>query len=178
AHGMLSRNQPKRYFDVAKLPSYQAARVEDDGYSLTLLPTMIDADSFLNGESGEGFNYQEQSLLKAKTGRPWFIKCRTAFGFTLLGQGSLKGHAFFLFRGTQYLADWLTNLNISVSRSSSGQPVHDGFKSAFFTMEPKLKEFMAIVAKNNISHIHCIGHSLGGALATLCGDWIKSGYKI
>lgn len=163
---------------MAELTAFQAARLADDVYSLTRLPTLKDAVTYLNGEYGEVFNFSEQSLLKAKTGGPWFIKCRTAFGFTLLGQGSLKGHAFFLFRGTQYLADWLTNLNISVSRSSSEQPVHDGFKSAFFTMEPKLKEFMAIVAKNNISHIHCIGHSLGGALATLCGDWIKSGYKI
>jgi hypothetical protein len=121
-------------------------------------------------------SFSEDTMLKAKTGGPWFIKCQTAFGFTLIGKGRLDGHAFFIFRGTQYLADWLTNLNVTASRSASSQPVHDGFNLAFKTMVPKLSEFMNIITKNKISHIHCIGHSLGGALATLCADWIKSNY--
>ena len=154
------------------------ARLANGVYSLTKREKLKDALTDLNLMFGDIFTFSEEVLLKAKTGGPWFIKCRTAFGFTLLGKGPLQGHAFFLFRGTQYLADWLTNLNISVSRSPSGQPVHDGFNKAFKTMEPKLKEFMATVQKGNITHIHCVGHSLGGALATLCGDWIKSGYKI
>lgn len=117
-------------------------------------------------------------MLKAKTGGPWFIKCRTAFGFTLIGKGKYSGEAFILFRGTQYLADWLTNLNVGVSRSASGQSVHDGFNLTFKTMEPKLRQFMGTMLKNKITKIHCIGHSLGGALATICADWICSSYKI
>ena len=154
------------------------ARLANGVYSLTKREKLKDALTDLNLMFGDIFTFSEEALLKAKTGGPWFIKCRTAFGFTLLGKGPLQGHAFFLFRGTQYLADWLTNLNISVSRSPSGQPVHDGFNMAFKTMEPKLKEFMTTVQKSNVTHIHCVGHSLGGALATLCGDWMKSGYKI
>src|SRR5690606_32688814 len=149
---MLSRIQSKRYFDMAELTAFQAARLADDVYSLTRLPTLKDAVTYLNGEYGEVFNFSEQSLLKAKTGGPWFIKCRTAFGFTLLGQGSLKGQALLLFRVTKYSADWRTYTNIRVHSSSSGPPVHLGFKNAFFTMEPTLKEIMAIVDKNNISH--------------------------
>ncbi|MGN0920179.1 MAG: lipase family protein [Cellvibrio sp.] len=95
----------------------------------------------------------------------------------LLGKGVFAGHAFFLFRGTQYLADWLTNLNVGVSRSASGFPIHDGFHTAFQSMKPQLKEYMASVAKHKITHIHCIGHSLGGALATICADWIRSAYN-
>ena len=153
-------------------------RLANGVYSLNKREKLKDALTDLNLMFGDIFTFSEEALLKAKTGGPWFIKCRTAFGFTLLGKGPLQGHAFFLFRGTQYLADWLTNLNISVSRSPSGQPVHDGFNMAFKTMEPKLKEFMTTVQKSNVTHIHCVGHSLGGALATLCGDWMKSGYKI
>lgn len=154
-----------------------SARLADAVYELTRSASIKDAITNLNGIYKGDLVFSEDIMLKAKTGGPWFIKCRTAFGFTLLGQGPLKGHAFFIFRGTQYLADWLTNLNISVSRSSTGQPLHDGFKSAFKTMEPQLKEFMSSVEKSNITHIHCIGHSLGGALATICGDWIKTAYK-
>jgi len=44
-------------------------------------------------------------------------------------------------------------------------------------MKPQLQEFMGIVARNNIHTVHCIGHSLGGAIATICGDWIKRSYN-
>lgn len=72
----------------------------------------------------------------------------------------------------------MTNGNLSASRSASGQPVHDGFNLAFKSMEPKLKEFLGSLMKNKITQIHCIGHSLGGALATICADWIRTSYKI
>lgn len=153
-----------------------ATALADSVYALTRTESIESAIRELNSAFGGILTFSEDQLLKAKTGGPWFIKCRTAFGFTLLGQGPFKGHAFFLFRGTQYLADWLTNFNISVSRSSTGQPVHDGFNAAFKSMEPRLAEFMKVVNKNNITSVHCIGHSLGGALATICGDWLKTGY--
>lgn len=155
-----------------------SAVLSRDIYTLTKTDSLATAIKQLNLLHGDVLKFSEDTLLKAQTGGPWFIKCRTAFGFTLLGKGYYKGHAFIVFRGTQYLADWLTNLNISASRSTSGQPVHDGFNMSFKTMQPKLREFMGVIAKNNITNIHCIGHSLGGALATLCGDWIRSAYKI
>ena len=146
-------------------------------YDLTKFSSIKDALESLNNDYGPLFCFSENDLVKAKTGGPWFIKCQTAFGFTLLGKGRLQGHAFFIFRGTQYLADWLTNLNVVASRGAYGQPVHDGFNSSFKTMQPQLIEFMKVVSKSSIAHIHCIGHSLGGALATLCGSWIHSTYS-
>ena len=106
------------------------------------------------------------------------LKCRTAFGFALLGTGRFKGHVFLLFRGTQYLADWLTNFNIGVSRSRYGNPAHDGFNTAFKSIEPQLSQFMESVRASNIHSVHCIGHSLGGALATLCSEWVHSAFGI
>ena len=155
-----------------------SASLARDVYALTKESSLEKAMDVLNRQYGGNLTFSEDVMLKAKTGGPWVIKCRTAFGFTLIGKGSLQGHAVILFRGTQYLADWLTNLNVGVSRGASGQPVHDGFNLTFKTMEPKLKEFMGILVKNKITQIHCVGHSLGGALATLCADWIRSSYKI
>ena len=162
---------------MANLNPLLTAELASGVYALTKTDSIDAAIVELNRKFGVAFTFSEETLLKAKTGGPWFIKCQTAFGFTLLGKGQLKGHAFFIFRGTQYLADWLTNLNITASRSSSGQPVHDGFNMSFNTMLPKLAEFMNVVNKSNITHIHCIGHSLGGALATLCADWIQSAHN-
>lgn len=131
----------------------------------------------LNTAFGDVLAFSNDNMLKAKTGGPAFIKCRTAFGFVLFGKGRFDGHAFFLFRGTQYLADWLTNGNIGVSRSPSGYSIHDGFHTAFKSMKPQLAVFMSEATKKNITYIHCIGHSLGGALATICADWIRTSYK-
>lgn len=155
-----------------------SASLARDVYALTKESSIEKAISVLNSQYGGNLVFSEDVMLKAKTGGPWVIKSRTAFGFTLVGKGALQGHAVFLFRGTQYLADWLTNLNITVSRSASGQPIHDGFNLAFKSMEPQLKEFMGTLMKNKVTQIHCVGHSLGGALATICADWIKSSYKI
>jgi len=162
---------------MAELSAYQAAVLADDVYALTRLATLDQAIKYIQAEYGDIFAFGEDDVLKGVTGGPGFIKCRTAFGFTLIGKNSRKGEAFIIFRGTQYLADWLTNLNIGVSSSSSGQPVHDGFNKSFKSMKLKLTGFMDVLAKNGIHTIHCIGHSLGGALATICGEWIRSAYK-
>ena len=163
---------------MTELTPRLSASLANGVYGLTKSESIADAIDDLNVLFKDVAGFSEDAMLKAKTGGPWFIKCRTAFGFTLVGKGKYTGQAFILFRGTQYLADWLTNVNVSVSRSASGQPVHDGFNLTFKTMEPKLKEFMGSLMKNKITQIHCIGHSLGGALATICADWIRSSYKI
>lgn len=155
---------------------YQAAVLADDVYTLAKLNTSEQATAFLKTKHGGVFTLGEQSVLKGKTGGPSIIKVRTAFGFTLLGQNQLKGHAVILFRGTQYLADWLTNFNVTVSGSASGEPVHDGFNQSFKSMEHQLQAFMEIVKQNQVHTIHCVGHSLGGALATVCADWLYSRY--
>ncbi len=154
----------------------QAASLAQDVYALSQYNNLGDSFIFLNNKYRNTFNFDNNNLLKAKTGGPGLIKCRTAFGFTLVGKGQFEGHIFLLFRGTQYLADWLTNLNATVSRSACGKPVHDGFNDAFKSMRPKLTEFMNALPKGKITSIHCIGHSLGGAVATVCADWIANTY--
>ena len=163
---------------MTELTPRLSASLAEGVYGLTKNESIEGAIKDLNVLFKDVAGFSEDAMLKAKTGGPWFIKCRTGFGFTLIGKGKYAGQAFILFRGTQYAADWLTNGNLSVSRSASGQPIHDGFNLTFKTMEPKLKEFMGSLMKNKITQIHCIGHSLGGALATICADWIRSSYKI
>lgn len=163
---------------MTELTPRLSASLAEAVYGLTKNESIEEAIKDLNIQFKDVATFSDDVLLKAKSGGPWFIKCRTGFGFTLIGKGKYTGQAFILFRGTQYLADWLTNLNVGVSRGASGQPVHDGFNLTFKTMEPKLKEFMGTLLKHKITQIHCIGHSLGGALATICADWIRASYKI
>jgi triacylglycerol lipase len=156
----------------------QSSTLSQDVYALTKLKSLDLAINFLDRKYRGRIQFTPDNLLKGKTGGPGFIKCRTAFGFCLIGTKELEGNAFFIFRGTQYLADWLTNLNVMTSKSCYHQTVHDGFNQAFKSMKPQLIQFISTLSKHNITTIHCIGHSLGGALATLCGEWIKFSQNI
>lgn len=154
-----------------KLTPSQAASLSDEVYALTKFPILQDAITHLNHEYGGHLSFYEENMLKGKTGGPAFIKVRTAFGFLLVGKKNLTGNAFILFRGTQYLADWLTNLNLTLSSSASGQPVHDGFNKAFHSMLPQIAPFVRSLPPG--THVHCMGHSLGGALATIAAEWVR-----
>jgi len=155
----------------------QAAKLSDDVYALTKLDTLEEAMFSLNMKYGGVFKFSESNMMKGRTGGPGYIKCRTAFGFCLLGKvAPYIGHAVIVFRGTQYLADWLTNLNVNTSYTLTGQKVHDGFAESFKSMAPQLMNFMSSDEMKTVHTIHCVGHSLGGALATICGDWVKSAY--
>lgn len=163
---------------MPELTPDQAAALADDVYALSRLRTISEALKYLNGEYQNALTFLEADILKGKTGGPGFIKSRTAFGFTLVGNGPYRGQACILFRGTQYLADWLTNINVMHSRSSFNESVHDGFNTALKSMRPEIQSFVAAAREQRVHTIHCIGHSLGGALATLCGEWIRATYKI
>lgn len=152
-----------------------SANLAKDIYALTKQQSKKLALSTLNGLYNGDFTFADDNLLTATTGGPPGFQVSTGFGFVLLGKSTqLKGHAFIVFRGTQYLADWLTNGNLTTSRSESGFLVHDGFHSAFNTMKPRINDFMKVLnqPRYGIHTVHCIGHSLGGALATLCARWI------
>jgi triacylglycerol lipase len=51
--------------------------------------------------------------------------------------------------------------------------VHLGFNQIFGSMLPTIQEFLNLNS-NSTGIIHCIGHSLGGAVATLAADWVSS----
>lgn len=119
-------------------PEKIAAALARDVYILTKQKTKKDAIRELNLRYKDNFSFADDNLLTAKTGGPPGFQVST--GFVLLGKKKpLIGHAFIVFRGTQYLADWLTNGNLTTSRSESGFLVHDGFHSAFNTMKPRIK---------------------------------------
>ncbi len=45
-------------------------------------------------------------------------------------------------------------------------------------MKPHISTLLnAVARKKKIDTVHCVGHSLGGALATLCASWLKAGKK-
>lgn len=154
-----------------RLSPTKSALFAENMYLLTKSGSIEEAIILLNAGYKGDLAFAESNMLAGKTGGPAFIKVKTAFGFVLVGKNQYKGNAFVIFRGTQYLADWLTNLNITVSRTCSGQQVHDGFHAAFKSMKPQIQA--AVVDLDRGMYVHCIGHSLGGALATIAADWLR-----
>ena len=115
-----------------------------------------------------------KAILEAAVGGRVINAARDAFGLCALGAGDYKNDLFLVFRGTtdaNNKADWLTDARIGICRSKTGLPVHIGFNHAFNSMLPEIRKFISQARPTG--YIHCIGHSLGGAVASLAADWVS-----
>lgn len=123
----------------------------------------------------KNFDLGEDSSLESKglTGKTGCSLLKTSHMMGLVAEGLPKSQyenqAIFAVKGTASLMDALTDLNAGIKNSRTGGNVHQGFQDTFTTFVDDLPSFSA-----NINTVHCVGHSLGGALATLTADWFKS----
>ena len=83
-------------------------------------------------------------------------------------------HLILVFRGTVVtkIGDLLTNANSALAINESGQRVHGGFNRLANDIEIDLDKLASI--DQNYSTIHVVGHSLGGAVATLISNALRS----
>lgn len=113
--------------------------------------------------------------LTAQTGG--YLLCRKddSFGICAMGGKGYENDMFLIFRGTnsQKSADIITDARIGLEPSTTGLPVHIGFNQALKSMLEDIKLFIHQHEKN-VKTYHVIGHSLGGAVAMLMADWLKS----
>ncbi len=122
------------------------------------------------------FSQKDNSTLKlnATVGGKLLLSAQDGFGVCAMGGKGYEKDVFLIFRGTTTAnnkADFVTDGNIGLTRSSSGHMVHVGFNDTFTSMLPQIRSFLA---KNKVTGtVHCIGHSLGGAVASLAADWLK-----
>lgn len=113
--------------------------------------------------------------LKGTTGALMLLKSTHTMGVTAIGRGpSYANEAFVVLKGTASLFDGLTDANAGLKRFHTGGLVHQGFFDTFQSFLPQLKDFANIISQKNIGVVHCVGHSLGGALATLVADWLRA----
>ncbi|KGJ96922.1 lipase family protein [Colwellia psychrerythraea] len=112
--------------------------------------------------------------LNATVGGKLLLSAKDGFGICSMGGKGYEDDLFLIFRGTTTAnnkADFVTDGNIGLTRSGTGHMVHVGFNDTFNSMLPQIKSFLA---KNKVTGtVHCIGHSLGGAVASLAADWLK-----
>lgn len=96
-------------------------------------------------------------------------------GFALIGsgKGQFQGDHVIAMRGTRSGHDWLTNGDIGLTTSHGGATVHSGFNETFESMRPTLEHNFTPKLRKGRGTVHCVGHSLGGALASLTAEWVK-----
>jgi len=125
-------------------------------------------------ETKKNFSFDLKSVVKGTSGGYFW---RQETGFALLGKGISQKHKndhVIAIRGTKSVADGLTDVTCHTAGGDSGNQVHTGFQRTFTSMRPALARYLRQAGagqKNSV--VHCVGHSLGGAVASLVADWIK-----
>src|SRR5690554_4303027 len=148
------------------LPPLLAAKLAQEIYALVDRSRTLENNiKYIKGVFLNNLVIDKSNLLTGTSGLG-FVQARTAFGIAAFGVNAYAGHAFIVLRGTDLLGDALTDLNAGVSNSSVGWHVHDGFNQTFQSLKPDLDAFITQMNSQNVHSVHCIGHSLGGALYT------------
>lgn len=127
------------------------------------------------------FNSESSTLaIKGSSGTARVI--RKTSGFCTIASGAnnvanpFRNHVLILTRGTSNAFDWASDGTVGLSRSTSGHLIHMGFQKVFTDiLDNGLRDYFAHV--KNPQKVHCVGHSLGGALATLIAEWVKTNRK-
>jgi len=129
----------------------------------------------LSKETRNHFDFKMDHIYQGSSGG-FFVRQETGFAFILKGHSQQhKNDHVIVFRGTDGLADVLTDVTCHSTTSDTGSSVHTGFQSSFASIRSSLAAYIRQPSVlNGDGIIHCVGHSLGGALATLAADWIKA----
>lgn len=151
---------------MKRLSPYEAADIASAVYDV------INTDNLSNvfkTHVKDNFDIPAGTRFKGSTGAMVF-KSKSGFGVIAKGKGQFQGDALIAIRGTKQMPqDLLTNANVGIQVSSTGKMVHAGFNKTFKSFENDITGFLRGI---NPNRVHCVGHSLGGALASLAADVI------
>lgn len=103
-------------------------------------------------------------IFSAQTG----LGITTGFGYVLQFQQGTRCHVIIATRGTRPelgAPDLLTDARASMTGFGDYGAVHKGFRTTFDTCLASLGDDTQIAMDADV--VHCVGHSLGGAVATL-----------
>lgn len=124
-------------------------------------PTSVTKAGLDNGKLVNSFS--------ATTGSNLLGRTKSGFGYLLQFERAGRKHLVIAVRGTRPemgYPDLLTDLNISTKREMPGVgPVHAGFYDVYNSLLPTLTAAQQVIAASDV--VHCVGHSLGGAVANL-----------
>ncbi len=130
--------------------------------------------------TGEGKHSLKKANVKGqiqKTFEGDTIGARTGFGYVLTFDKLGRKHAVVALRGTRPeigAPDLLTDFYFTPTGSVPGGLVHRGFAMTYDSFKDNIKGNDDLASADTI---HCVGHSLGGALANIVANTVKSAYQ-
>ncbi|MEM9783112.1 MAG: lipase family protein [Pseudomonadota bacterium] len=153
----------------------QAARLADMIYGGLVHANTTDTLNAAGGGLGNDFTPISDTLVEGRTGMGSRIRTSN-FAMTLTRNGAPREKVVVV-RGTDFpsLRDWLTNANVAFvsARRIGGAQVHKGFYAAF---ESQIDQLNTQLGLRDGDSVHVLGHSLGGAIATLLAAyWAQRG---
>lgn len=122
------------------------------------------------GQVGRELPFVEKESVKILTATSGLITpVASGFGFMAQLNGGRSKEIVIATRGTtNSMADYGTDINAIPTLGPTGHVIHKGFSSTFKSYVQQLNEF---IKQQNLGFkptaVHCMGHSLGGALANL-----------
>lgn len=147
------------------LTPQQAAGIAQQVYDTRAKDTRFVMEQFATLPGMKSFELQDK--MDGVAG-PRPVDWRNGFGYIARGTGERKNEAIVATRGTATLLDLWTDGNGAFAQSPSGFMVHSGFNDTYRSFRAQI---MGWFEKNrDITSVHCVGHSLGAALATLAAD--------
>ncbi len=154
-----------------------AAMTANEAYDLEF-NNRAPADIFTTLKYHFDFSGNTASTLQGRTGGTFIA---TMSGFAAFGKGrpgsSFDKHAIVAVRGTRGVFDWVSDAHGGTAQSSySGHTVHSGFQKVFKSFDHELSAQLRALypAGKTPTHMHCVGHSLGGAVAGLVAEWAQA----
>jgi triacylglycerol lipase len=159
------------------LGAAQAANIADGVYALRRASKWDDIKSGGQEEIDKNLNIWKQFSMDSKnrfsgTSGGNLYRGESGFGYIAEGLGIRKHEVLISMRGTVTAVDWVTDLVQTLHRGPSGSSVHGGFLRTFESFEPALRNYFH--SHRNPTTIHIVGHSLGGALATIAADYLAA----
>jgi triacylglycerol lipase len=150
--------------DETSITPKQAGILADAVYALkdSTIQEALDENVDLTG-GGAATNDTNLKVM----GTSGLFKQKASTGFGYCTQSKNKKEAFIVTRGTNSLADVLTDLDAIPMSTGSSNTAAAGFVKTFKSIETQVQGFLN---EGSYHTIHCIGHSLGGALATLIAN--------
>jgi triacylglycerol lipase len=156
---------------MSTLMPHQAALIAGGVYSLRERTVSQSADRGVKLGCEDMFAVDGSSRFTGRSGGLISVKQLSGFGYIAAGTGSYQNEVLVATRGTETMYDWLSNFNIGMQLGPGGQLVHAGFHEVWKSFSVDVANFLR---GRNPTVIHCVGHSLGGALATLNADYFSS----
>jgi pimeloyl-ACP methyl ester carboxylesterase len=143
-----------------------AAKLAYAAYDTQNARDAADAKSAAQQSENHASYSSQATVKKAFMGRSGAVfRKNTGFCLSLDRTGGHAGEKILSFRGTNFESgyDWSSNAQTGMTQGPGGVPVHAGFMKIYAGMKAEIDALL----QGTKAPVHFVGHSLGGALATL-----------